>query len=199
MNRPAARVSPAGRGSHTYQLNDEASVQTPANGKVMEEWRFHGDALSSPGTRSLTMSPSKQGHITPSKLNGWNVDASIANGATKSDNLSSPDTLKPCLSPSLSVLGQSRSKRGYAAPLGTTMVLCFVSAFIFIGMLGSRSPVYNLRLVPTLGTYRSYRRLQAEVIVDPFKGGIFGQGSVRMKELPSCDSCTEDYVPCYSL
>lgn len=199
MNRPSARNSPAGRGSHTYQLNDESLTQSPANLKVVEERKCNGDAMSSPGARSLTMSPSMHDHLSPPKPHFRNGDVGLAYGAIiKSDYLSSPDTLKPCLSSSFSGLGQSRGKRGYAVSLGTTMVLCFVSAFFFIGMFSSRSPAYNLRLVPTLGIYRSYRRLQVEVVVDPFKGGIFGHGSVRMKELPSCDSSTEDYVPCYS-
>lgn len=193
MNRAAVRGSPAGQGSHTYQLNEEPSAHSPANGKVMEDWKAHSNATSSPGARSSAMSPSMQDHLSPSRILLRNGDLVNGNGIRRPDYLSSPDSLKPCLETSPS----GRGRRGYAAPLGTTMVLCFVSAFLFIGMLGSRSRAYNLRLVPTLGVYRSHRRLQAEVVVNPFKGGIFGQGSVRMKELPSCDSSFEDYVPCY--
>ncbi|MCO5568506.1 hypothetical protein L7F22_022205 [Adiantum nelumboides] len=193
MNRSSSRGSPAGRGSHVYQLNEEPSVHSPANGKVTDDWKSQSNAASFSGGRSLTISPSMQDHLSPSRTPVRNGDMANGNGSHRPDYLSSPDTLKPCLEN----LPSARGKKGYAAPLGTTMVLCFVSAFLVLGMLGSRSRAYNLRLVPTLGIYRSHRRLQAEVVVDPFRGGIFGHGSVRMKELPSCDSSFEDYVPCY--
>lgn len=197
MNRPLARNSPAGRGSQTYLHSDESLTQSPPNGRMLEDRRCNGEAASSPGVRSLTTSASSHDYLSPAKPHLRNGEAGIANGTTKADHLSYPDTLKPCLSSSLSGFGQSRGRRGYVVSLSTTMVLCFVSAFFFIGMFGSRSPAYKLRLVPTLGIYRSYRRLQADVVVTPFKAGIFGYGSVRMKELPSCDMLMEDYVPCY--
>ena len=70
-------------------------------------------------------------------------------------------------------------------------------------MIGTRSPGYNLHLVPSLGSiHRPHRRIQSEFAsVDPLRVGIFfDQGSVRVKELPACDSGdSEDLVPCYDV
>ncbi|KAH7276648.1 hypothetical protein KP509_39G016300 [Ceratopteris richardii] len=190
-NRVSLRSSPSGRGSNTCQLSDEHAIHAAANGKSMEEWKLQGELMtSSPILRNLSLSPSAQEHTSPPKTQNGN--ALNCNGIHKLDYLSSPDVLKPYSSLSSS----GRGKR-CAIPLGSTMLLCFVSAFLFIGMLGSRNGAYDLSLVPTLGIYRSHRRLQAELIVDPFKGGIFGKGTVRMKELPICESSYEHYVPCY--
>mgnify|MGYP002776913305 FL=1 len=80
------------------------------------------------------------------------------------------------------------------------MLLSFLSIFTFVGMIGTRSPGYNLQLVPSLGSiHRPYRRIQAEFLnVDPLRVGIFDQGSVRVKELPACDPGEDDLVPCYN-
>ncbi|KAI5064903.1 hypothetical protein GOP47_0019598 [Adiantum capillus-veneris] len=121
MNRTSARGSPAGRGSHVYQLSDELGAHSPANGKAIDDWKFHSNATNSPGGRSLTTSPSVQDHLSPSRPLIRNGDMVNGNGNHRPDYLSSPDSLKPCLE--TSPLG--RGKRGYAVSLGTTMVLCF--------------------------------------------------------------------------
>lgn len=218
MSRPALRGSFTGRVS---DVNDDKPSPNLMNGKTNDDCKLHGENGGSPGALRLLMRQGNHENIldepllSSSKRHLRSNDNGSINNAKNTDFSMSPDSLPrkstvQCLEISPlpiqashpnSVLalssGQSRVRRGYVIPLGTTMMLCFVSLFIWIGVLSSSGPAYSLRFVPTLAVHKSYRRLQQEVVLDPFKGGIFGQGTVRLKELGVCLGVAEDHVPCY--
>lgn len=213
MNRPLLRGSSTGDAN---RLKEDNSLQMQLNGNANEDSRLHGEFVGSPQALRLMMrhisqeQPAAGSFLSPCKTQHRLSDNGLVNGTRNTDCLTSPDL--PSLNSSAqcvemgrtnSILsassGQVRNRRGLAIPLGTSMILCFMSVFVIISILGSGGPVRTLRLVPTLGMYRSYRRLQQEVVLDPFKGGIFGQGTVRLKELRACQGILEeDYVPCYN-
>ena len=184
----STRSSALDKVSDLYQSSGNLSSLHVFNWKTIESWRSHSD----PSIRSM---PSQNAHdnVSPFKRS---IENEKAKGAIKMGSFASTSPIKA----NLGYSGQGRNKRGFAFSLGSSMLFSFVSIYMLIGMLGTRSPRYNLKLVPSLGTiHRPHRRIQEDIVLDTFKGGVFDHDSVRMKELPACDVVEEDFVPCYKM
>lgn len=189
VNGRCIRTLASGKASDASQSGGDLSSLLPLNGKNLESWRTQSDPTIKPNPSQ------RNAHEFVSQLRRLSSESENVKGAVKVGN-------SRCASPekaNLGCSGQGQIKRGFAFPLGSSMLFSFVSIYILIGMLGARNTRYNLQLVPSLGTpHRPHRRIQEAIVLDPFKGGVFDHGSVRMKEFPSCDAAEEDSVPCYN-